>query len=266
MNIREYIESGVIELYVMNALTAQEAAEVAAMARQYPEVQTEIDDAERAMQAYAQAHSIAPRPELKDEILNKIKNDIGIDSLNETSEPINTIKPPLSILSFLPWGIAVLLGISTFLLYNKYHSLKADKEKCEQEQNTQLLKNQKAIADMEFKVNILKDNKTIPVKLIDPEKDPNKKKPYEAIVFWNPEQGVTILSTGSLPKPDKGQQYQLWAIGTSKPIDAGVFDSDAGGVQIMKTNDNVRTFAITREPQGGSKEPNLDNMMVLGTF
>jgi Anti-sigma-K factor rskA len=266
MNIREYIESGVIELYVMNALTAPEAAEVAAMARQYPEVQVEIDEAERAMQAYAQAHSIEPRPELKDEILNKIKGDTGVDSPTETPKQIEkapslpTASGQVSILSYLPWGIAALLGISTLLLYNNYRTLKADKEKCEQEQNTQLLKNQKAIADVEFKLNILRDNKTIPVRL----SDPNRKKPFEAIVFWNPKQKVTILSIGSLPKPEKGQQYQLWAIGASKPIDAGVFDSNIGEIQIMKTNENVKTFAITLEPQGGSKEPTLENLLILG--
>jgi anti-sigma-K factor RskA len=263
MNIREYIESGVIELYVMNALTAQEADEVAAMARQYPEIQAEIDEAERAMQAYAQAHSIAPRPELKDEILDKIKNDMGFNSPTETLKQVEKA-PPLSISSYLPWGVAALLGLCSLLLYNNYRALKADKEKCEQEQNTQLLKNQKAIADIQFKLNILKDASTKEVKLI----HPKGKRDFEAIVYWNAKEKATFLEIRNLPMPEIGkQQYQLWAIVNSRPVDAGVIDFDTSdGLQSMKIFDKADAFAITLEPYGGSKEPTLENMFVLGTL
>ena len=56
MNIREYIESGVIELYVMNTLSEAEAAEVEALTLQYPEIQSEIEEVQSVMQLYAQAH------------------------------------------------------------------------------------------------------------------------------------------------------------------------------------------------------------------
>ena len=76
MNIQEIIESGVIELYVMNVLPKDEAAQVAALAVQHPEIRKEIEAIETSLQQYAQAQAVAPRPELKEEIdnFNKIVN------------------------------------------------------------------------------------------------------------------------------------------------------------------------------------------------
>ena len=42
MNSKEYIESGILELYVFGKLTDEEMAEVSQMAIQHPEVKDEI--------------------------------------------------------------------------------------------------------------------------------------------------------------------------------------------------------------------------------
>ena len=65
MNIREIIESGTIELYVMDALPVEEAARIKELALQYPEIQAEITALESALEQFGQAHSVTPRPELK---------------------------------------------------------------------------------------------------------------------------------------------------------------------------------------------------------
>ena len=47
MNSREYIESGILELYVFGKLSDEEIAEVNQMANQYPEVKEEITAIEK---------------------------------------------------------------------------------------------------------------------------------------------------------------------------------------------------------------------------
>ena len=56
MNIQEIIESGIIELYVMNALPEDEAVRVEALALAHPEIRMEIEDAQTVLEKYAQAH------------------------------------------------------------------------------------------------------------------------------------------------------------------------------------------------------------------
>jgi hypothetical protein len=46
VDIKAYIESGVIESYVLGMADAQEAAELEQLSRQYPEIRKAIDDFE----------------------------------------------------------------------------------------------------------------------------------------------------------------------------------------------------------------------------
>ena len=97
MNIQEVIESGIIELYVMNALPEDEAARVEALALAHPEIRMEIEDAQTVLEKYAQSHAVVPKPSLKDDILRKIKDELP-QNTTTPSDNISTIeKPPLSI-------------------------------------------------------------------------------------------------------------------------------------------------------------------------
>ncbi|AKD04036.1 cupin domain-containing protein [Pontibacter korlensis] len=63
--ITEFMESGVIELYVMGAASPEEVIAVEAMAEAYPEVKQEIEQTRLAMEYYAQAHAVKPRRTVK---------------------------------------------------------------------------------------------------------------------------------------------------------------------------------------------------------
>ena len=259
MNIREYIESGIIELYVMNALPANEMAEVEAMAHSNPEIQREIEDIQAVMQVYSQAHAITPRPELKEQILNKIQAETS--PTNPNLQP-STPSTPLSISTILGWVAAGILGISTLYFYQQYQSFKTVKEKCEQEQNLQMLKNQKQVADLGQKLNILKSPETKTVFL----NSPTLSKDLRATVYWNTKEKTTLLTIQNLPRTTSDKQYQLWALVKGVPIDAGVFDYNTTDIQTMKTIENADTFAVTIEPQGGSAKPTIETMCALGTL
>jgi anti-sigma-K factor RskA len=269
MTIKEYIESGIIELYVMNALPESEKAEVEAMARQHPDIQAEIDEIQAIMQVYSQAHAVDPSPELKDKILDKYKADTQPPTQNTKPETQNPKletppKPPLSISTLLGGLATLLLGSLIFHFYQQTQTLKKEKEACEQEQNTQKLKNQKEIADLGYKLDILKspDTRVVPMLVTDKKAISG----FKATVYWNIKEKATLLTIQNLPKPSDDKQYQLWAIVNGKPVDAGVFNYSLTEVQTMKPFENVGAFAVTLEPQGGSAKPTLENMQVLGAL
>lgn len=97
MNIEEYIASGVLELYAMGGLSAEEAQEVEAMAQQHPQVQQEIANIYETLEALATNGGIAPRPELKISILQTIAAEEGISWEDA----------PLPELSAIPTGIPI---------------------------------------------------------------------------------------------------------------------------------------------------------------
>lgn len=84
------------------------------------------------------------------------------------------------------------------------------------------------------------------------------------------ELGRGYFFTDKLARLDADHDYQLWYIGKSGPVDAGVFRVDAEGYGAINIRNlpqdlaEISAFAVTIEPKGGSKAPTLDQMILLG--
>jgi hypothetical protein len=73
MNVTEYIASGIVELYAMNALSPEEKKEFERVILLYPEIAEELRITEQALEEYAISHSINPRPHLRQRIMEDIQ-------------------------------------------------------------------------------------------------------------------------------------------------------------------------------------------------
>jgi anti-sigma-K factor RskA len=278
MNVKEIIESGLIELYAMNALSATEVAQVEAWAAEFPEVRAEIEEAQAALELYAQAHAMEPPANMKARIMANFDNDFGDKSSKKEGEkPTESpTKGPLSIKpektdsstilgKTLPWaiaGMALVMAISFFIKSKNTASQLTD---CQTE-SAQLVQKQQVIVDLERKIDIIRNINTKPIDLKTNPTNPSLPKDLMVKIYWNAKDKATLLSIQNLPKPPQGKQYQLWAIvGKNPPIDAGVITYDMSLVQPMKVFEKVNAFAITLEREGGSEAPTLNEMKVLGT-
>ena len=63
--INDFIQSGILESYVLGTTTSEESREVEQMAAANAEVKAELDAISKAMEAYAQANAVAPNPTIK---------------------------------------------------------------------------------------------------------------------------------------------------------------------------------------------------------
>ena len=63
--LREYIESGILELYVMGMLAEEERAEVEKMASAHEEVRREMNEISVALEQYAHEQGVDPNPTIK---------------------------------------------------------------------------------------------------------------------------------------------------------------------------------------------------------
>ncbi len=294
MNIEELLQSGTIELYVLNALPPEEAAEVELWAQQYPEVKAEIEETESVLQLFAQAHAVSPPDFLRDSVLDKIENDKTppqsnteqkpkqpesvekpIDSAPEISAQITDSQTvtenfdsevlPTNRFGFLgkllPWVVAAGLAGGVFYFYQKNIKAETELKKCKKNQE-EMINTQKLIIAMQQKMDVITNPKTRQIELKGLAAAPKAR----ATVYWNPEREATYLAIQNLPPLPPDKQYQLWGIVNKNPVDAGIFDLDLANVQPMKAFDTVNAFAVTIEPLGGSPTPTLDKMVVLGTL
>ncbi len=282
MNLSEIIESGLIELYAMNALSAAETAQVEAWAAAFSEVRAEIEEAQSALELYAQAHAVEPSAGMKAKIIANFEADLAgnlkekdIEDSKDSKNDIQTPKnDPLSTTpqntssgfnfgKLLPWAIAAMSLVVAVSFFMKANNTTAQLSDCQKE-SAQLNDKQQVIVDLQQKMNVLRDTNT---RSIDLKSAGNPALPKGLLVkvYWNAKDKATLLTILNLPKPPKGKQYQLWAIeGANAPVDAGMIAYDVTAVQPMKGFEKVNTFAITLENEGGSVVPTLDQMYVAG--
>jgi len=83
MKIREYIESGVLESYVLGAASDEEVQELMQLKKQYPEIQDALFELETDLERVAQYMAITPPPG----IFTKIEDEINSLKYREETVP-----------------------------------------------------------------------------------------------------------------------------------------------------------------------------------
>lgn len=74
MNIREYIDSGILEEYCLCILDETQVQEVETLRNEYPEIESEIRGIEAALKGYVEAISERPPLQMQDEIWGTLQN------------------------------------------------------------------------------------------------------------------------------------------------------------------------------------------------
>ncbi|AZH83186.1 hypothetical protein EAO79_09935 [Plantibacter sp. PA-3-X8] len=88
-----------------------------------------------------------------------------------------------------------------------------------------------------------------------------------ATLVWSGELGKSALLVDGLGSLPSDKVYELWYIGEGGPVSAGTFSAANGTTWrvldgAMSAGDKV---GVTVEPQGGSKQPTTDPIMVIET-
>ncbi|MES2837044.1 MAG: anti-sigma factor [Bacteroidota bacterium] len=256
MNSKEYIESGILELYVMGSLSATEKAEVEKIASELPEIAAEISIIETALMQHSSSKK--PSDRVKQNILKEIQKDsTPIVQLNHN----NTYK-------WLAAASVLLFVISTAISYTYYNSYKKTYNELAalQSEKDELAGNFNTVNNKYLKTNtalkIFRDtaNKVIQLKGIGENPSAFVK------VMWNSTSKEVCIDITSLPTLEADKQFQLWALADGKPIDAGVFDLNKDEIIRVKNINDAQAFAVTIEPKGGSINPTLSTMVVLGNI
>jgi anti-sigma-K factor RskA len=85
-------------------------------------------------------------------------------------------------------------------------------------------------------------------------------------VLWDQNAQVVFIAINNLNDLSDEFDYQLWAIGDDGPVGIGLVNNKVEKLtlQQMQAVAQAGAFAITIEPKGGSKAPNLEKLVVLG--
>lgn len=270
-----YIETGILELYVLGQLNVLEQTDVEDMAARYPIIREEINAIEIAMEKYAVFHAVKPSAGLEQKIFDQIIPPV---TTKENSPKIVPLHPDdtastIRSLRFALVACAGLLVLSFVALYAMN-----DKLSVANEQIVSLTNDKQKFASV---VSYIKDTNKELQEIAAITDDPtwtvvklggtNIAPQAKMRVFWHKDgQHVMVDNTRmSLPENDSKHQYQLWAIVKGKPVDLGVFDAQSQPAKLllaMKEVSNAQAFAVTLEKRGGSATPTMEKMVVQGAI
>ena len=273
-DIKAYIESGILELYVLGDVSPDEKLQVEEMASKHPAIKTELEDIERSMQLYAAENAIEPTDHMRDRILNSLVVNLADDNNFPTkNKPVKnnvvTLTTPKQN-NFYKYAFAACLALliaSVVVVVNLSNKLN--------DANTQLIAlnstNQHFTSTVKFMDHQLSVYRDPSFKFIKLNPTVHAPKTASIVVAFNPEKKKVMLDMANvdMPKNDKAHQYQLWAIVDKKPVSLGVFDkTDADSIEMKQMGSVVspQAFAVTLEPRGGSINPTMDELMVIGNY
>lgn len=289
MNTKEYIESGILEEYVLGTVSPQEKREVECMSSIYPEIRAELDTLSVAMEQYAQTLRREPPADIKVWLLNELEfGNPETEAIQETpkvaitpTEDVaeKTVRPLYSkeekeeIYSRptyrVTWLVAASLGLVVLVFaYFLYSQLQGSQQTLSalRESNEQLSEEVRTLRSHQLQTDqtlaILKEPGTRVIRL----NATDSTTANLATIYWNASTGQVNLEIDSLTRPSEAQQYQLWAIVDGKPVDAGVFEIGEGTKVVQQSKKFLKAdaFAITLERRGGSPTPTLSAMVVVG--
>jgi Anti-sigma-K factor rskA len=264
LNAQEIISSGILELYCMGLTSAAETAEVAAWAKQYPEVAAEIDAIQSGLESYAQTHAVAPAASVKEKLFAAINTSttapvINLKAEEKTSAKIYSISPAWKYAAAA--SVILLVGslIFNYTYFNKYQSANTElaTAKTELEQQKELAKN------MEQDMGVLTEKNAMHVKLDGMPDVPEA----AARIYWMQDTKEVYIDPSNLPQAPAGKQYQFWAIVDGKPVNGGIITTQINGktvhVQKMKSFGSAQAFAVSLEDAGPEK-PVPTKVMSMG--
>lgn len=265
MELEKFISSGILESYILGTATPLEIEQVKEMEKLYPEVTLELEALEATLLRLSEGETDAPAAKTKANIEKRIFRSGGVDAT------IIDIKNPNRSPDYSRYvaaaSIVLLLGSGAFnlFLYKKYAAAK---------QELTVLYSEKAVlADqLKFQKTSLEQKTSElamlmnPVNKMIPLKGMNQTSSSSAMIVWDTQDKSVYLNTTSLPKPQEGMQYQLWAMVKGQPVSVGLISMTEEGVVMTKVGELpvAEAFAVTLEKVGGSSSPHMEFLCLLG--
>jgi len=269
LNIQAYIESGIIETYVLGLASPAESAEFEQLCAQYPELVAARKRFEEGLEKHASTHAVQPPVGVKVKVL---------EAIGDTAEGVHenvALNPPKIVtmqneskkgssgwLRFVAAASVVLLiGLAWFSY--QFYSQNSELQRSNTALQEKLNSTQGTLDKIAQEQSIVKDPNTTVVNMVGTKVAPRS----SANVYWDSTSSNVYLVVKNMPKLPSDKQYQLWALidGEKQPKDLGVFDAKDDKIILkMKDTKKAQAFAITIEKTGGSSSPTLDSMQAVG--
>ncbi|WAC03646.1 anti-sigma factor [Lacinutrix neustonica] len=237
-----FLESGLLEKYLIGQTSPQETLEVEQYISKYPEVDAVYQTLQNNLELSAFANAEEAPVHLLGNILSSL-DDTPVIAMNTTS-----------FKSWFGYGIAasvvaLLFASTSFYLYTQNDSLLDENQTIVEE----LYDLRSDIANNNLKLDALADQFA---QLNNPEtekyilKGNRRAKNLKAVAYINPKEKTSMLDVVSLPILPDDKVYQIWADLQGKMVNLGILSERDRRLQQIPYTEDALGLSITIERKG----------------
>jgi len=243
--VLNFLNSGLLDKYVIGATTDLESKQVEDHISKYPEIEEEYNLLQDQLELAARSNAVNPSAYVLKSILNEL-DDKPVIALHE---PRKKSKSWYNVAASI---VALVFAGSSYMLYN---------------QNQTLVDENNTIADEVFDLrkDINKNNNKLDNvlrafnRLNNPETEKyvlrgnDRAKELKTVAYINSTDKSSLIDVVSLPKISDEQTYQMWANLEDRKINLGTLDASNGKLKSVPYIADALSLSITIEPKNGNK-------------
>ncbi|GLR17150.1 anti-sigma factor [Portibacter lacus] len=250
---RKFLESGLLDEYLMGTCNDEKIAKVEHFISTYPEVKSEYENLKAHIEKMATKLDSEKPVGLKEAIISCLDEDSKYTLKSKYYK--KSAKPN----TMIPWAAAIIGFVASIALFNQKQEL-ANVNMVVHAQKNMVERQLEATRD---EVHLLQDelalsshNKTTRILLSGNNLSPD----FNSTAFWNDVAEKAIIYVNSPGQLDPGHCYQIWADVDGKMVNLGVLPSEKGSISINHLK-NASSINVTIEPKGGSPHPNVEKIV-----
>lgn len=250
--ITTFLNSGLLEKYLLGKTTSAETEMVETYISKYPEVQNAYNTLQYNLEIVAKSNAVeAPK-----HILNTILEELD-------DKPVVKLNTPNRYKKWYKFSVAASIAAlifagTSYLFYT---------------QNQKLSKENQVVVDeiFDLRSDIAQNNKMLDnvmrqlLKLNNPEtekyiiKGNERAKDLKTVAYINPKEKTSMIDVVSLPQLPEEQCYQIWAELQGKMVSLGILSEADRQLKSLPYTEDALALKITIEPKGGNTIASVEN-------
>ena len=249
-NLNEFLESSLLEEYVLGVIDPEQKAVVEHYINTYPEVKSAYDELQENLEMLANKMAAAPPPGTRESIMNKLEDDVT------TTADQPSFRRPM----WLAAALALLLGVSSLLLFQNNRDLQTQVESLQSDYTAledRCNENELLFAQREADWEILADPRTKALLL----NGNDRAAALETVAYWNESDQSAYLRILSFPDVPADQCLQLWADVDGEMVSVAILEDKRNEVIAIPFKVAATSLNITIEPKGGSDHATVENLV-----
>ncbi|OEK09007.1 RNA polymerase subunit sigma-70 [Flavivirga aquatica] len=250
--INTFLNSGLLEKYLLGETNSAETEKVESYISKYPEVHNTYNTLQFNLEVVAKSNAIEAPKIILDNILDEL-DEKSVVNLNAKAKYRSWFKYTAAA------SVAALVFAGTSYLFYS--------------QNKKLSQENQVVVDelFDLRSDIEKNNQMLDdvmrqlLKLNNPEtekyiiKGNERAKDLKTVAYINPKEKTSMIDVVSLPQLPEEQCYQIWAELQGKMVNLGILNESDRQLKTIPYTENALALSITIEPKGGNEIASIEN-------